>query len=178
MKYFFTSDTHFGHENIIKYCNRPFLNVEEMNDLIIKKWNEKVKEEDIVIFLGDFCFAKAHKNFRYYNDKLNGNIIYIIGNHDTQNSLKTIFKGVEVEYNKKKIWCTHKPSDFKDDYDINLVGHIHNNWLIKKHKNTIIFNVGVDVHNFYPISIDEILTKIHYLEKENLIENYIQEVYE
>lgn len=54
---FFTSDTHFWHENIIKFCNRPFSSVEEMNDTIIENWNKVVGENDIVFHLGDFVFV-------------------------------------------------------------------------------------------------------------------------
>ena len=49
MKYFFTSDSHFHHANIIKYCNRPFSSVEEMNQVMIERWNEVVKPDDVVV---------------------------------------------------------------------------------------------------------------------------------
>ena len=52
---FFTSDTHFGHENIIKYCNRPFTSTEEMDKALISNWNKVVKPEDTVFHLGDFA---------------------------------------------------------------------------------------------------------------------------
>ena len=55
-KIFFTSDTHFWHVNIIKYCNRPFETIEEMNETIIEKWNSKISKDDIVFNLGDFAF--------------------------------------------------------------------------------------------------------------------------
>ena len=51
---FFTSDTHFNHENIIKYCSRPYVDKNEMNEDLIKRWNSVVKENDIVFHLGDF----------------------------------------------------------------------------------------------------------------------------
>jgi len=178
MKNFFTSDTHFGHENIIKYCNRPFSSLDEMNNTLVENWNKRVENCDNVFFLGDFCFSKAEKNFNYYKKMLNGNIIFINGNHDSQNSIKSIINGIEIETYDKKIWCTHKPSDSKTTYKINLIGHIHNNWTIKKYENSILFNVGVDVHNFYPITIEEIFNKISYFERENLIETYIPEIYD
>lgn len=88
---FFTSDLHFNHSNVIKWCNRPFLNVEEMNQSLIDNWNKKVSNKDIVFHLGDLFW-------KYYNDKqildaLNGERIYLIpGNHDskTYNSVKYI----------------------------------------------------------------------------------------
>jgi len=59
MNHWFTADFHLGHANIIKYCERPFRNVLEMNRTIIKKHNERVKKDDIVYFLGDFCFRNS-----------------------------------------------------------------------------------------------------------------------
>ena len=54
---FFTSDTHFFHEGIIRFCNRPFGSVEEMNETLIRNWNEKVPEDGTVFHLGDFAFG-------------------------------------------------------------------------------------------------------------------------
>ena len=110
IKYYFTADTHFGHSNIIIYANRPFLRegdlddkrhwvnqdiacrrVEEMNRTLIKNWNDRVKPEDTVFVAGDFCFKNSaggkpgegmiHKA-EYYRSQLNGNIIFVKGNHD------------------------------------------------------------------------------------------------
>ena len=59
MKNWFSSDYHLGHANIIKYCERPFVDVEEMSATIIKNHNQRVKKEDTVFFLGDFCFRNS-----------------------------------------------------------------------------------------------------------------------
>jgi calcineurin-like phosphoesterase family protein len=55
MAIFFTSDHHFGHENIIRYCNRPFTSVQQMNEIMILRWNGAVLPEDEVYYLGDFA---------------------------------------------------------------------------------------------------------------------------
>ena len=78
---FFTSDTHFWHDNIIKFCNRPFNSIEEMNDTIIENWNKVVGKNDIVFHLGDFCFCGSDK-FKDIIERLNGYIYLILGNHD------------------------------------------------------------------------------------------------
>lgn len=56
---FFTSDTHFNHTNIIKYCQRPFRDIYEMNETLIANWNNVVAPDDIVFHLGDFCLGGA-----------------------------------------------------------------------------------------------------------------------
>lgn len=80
MNIYFTSDLHFGHKNVIPYCNRPYKDLEEMHEAIITIWNETVKEGDTVYVLGDFSLNK-----RWSQDitpLLNGNKILISGNHD------------------------------------------------------------------------------------------------
>ena len=79
---FFTSDTHFGHKNIIKYCNRPFEDVKQMDERLIENWNQKVPKNAIVFHLGDFAFIKEKKNYLDLVDSLNGDIVLVEGNHD------------------------------------------------------------------------------------------------
>ena len=81
MKYFVIADTHFGHQNIIKYCNRPFASVEEMNEKMIKIWNETVSNNDVVLHLGDLYLGNKER-CREIVSKLNGKKILILGNHD------------------------------------------------------------------------------------------------
>ena len=80
---FVTSDTHFSHVNIIKYCNRPYASVEEMNNALIDNWNSVVKNDDLVIHLGDFALGRTIQDIKKHLDKLNGNKILILGNHDS-----------------------------------------------------------------------------------------------
>jgi len=169
MKLWTTSDTHFGHANIIKYCNRPFKSVEHMDRELIRRWNERVKPEDTIIFLGDFCFKNSSggkegegtlNNAEHYRKQLNGNIVFIRGNHDGHNSLNTHITGVVLEIGGQEIYCVHDPEDFDANWKVNLVGHVHEKWKVKVVgegiTKTILVNVGVDVQKFMPIDIDEI----------------------
>lgn len=77
---FFSGDTHFSHQNIIKYCNRPFASIEEMNAVLVAQWNTKVRKGDLVWHLGDFAFG--NQNAEHYAARLHGTIKLCIGNHD------------------------------------------------------------------------------------------------
>lgn len=84
MKTFVIADTHFGHANIIKYCNRPFSDVNEMGERMIKQWNTAVDVNDIVYHLGDFSMTYSKDVVANIVQRLNGKIILIMGNHDTK----------------------------------------------------------------------------------------------
>jgi calcineurin-like phosphoesterase family protein len=92
MRTFFTSDTHFGHENIIKYCKRPFANAKEMDKVLVQNWNKVVGPDDLVYHLGDFAVGGGPAG--PYLDQLNGKIILIHGNHDER---------IDHLYNPKKM---------------------------------------------------------------------------
>lgn len=173
-KIFFISDTHFCHTNILKYENRPFNSVEEMNTSLVNKWNNKVSKTDEVYILGDFSFGNEEETLSILN-KLNGQKYLILGNHDhvvkKSKSVRDKFAWVKDYYMLKlkthnlKIVMMHYPLavwDCKHHGAIHLYGHIHSNIgnhsLEKEELNS--FNVGVDVNNFEPISLDEILEKL------------------
>ena len=78
---FFTSDTHFSHANIIRYCDRPYKNTDEMNDDLIERWNERVGNNDIVFHLGDFGMVNQ-KKLEEIVGRLNGRIYFVRRNHD------------------------------------------------------------------------------------------------
>jgi len=158
-KIYFTADTHFDHENIIGHCNRPFKNVGQMNHALISNWNKVVQKKDIVFFLGDLSF----NNDDEFLKKLNGNIIHIKGNHDHGT---TIIKEVLIKYGGKEWLLIHDSGIFYEnkmkycDIRYVLCGHVHEKWKHKRIKDKICVNVGVDVWNFKPITIQDILTEI------------------
>ena len=78
----YISDLHFGHKGVINFDHRPFENIEEMDNVIIRNWNARVQNDDTVYIIGDLSH-KALKEPEYYLRKLKGNKILILGNHDT-----------------------------------------------------------------------------------------------
>lgn len=100
---YLTSDNHFWHANVIKYCNRPYSSVEEMNEKLIYNWNSVVKPEDTIYCLGDFSFAG--RSVELYSGRLNGSKILIPGNHDPihpyNNHFKKAVKRGQADYWKK-----------------------------------------------------------------------------
>lgn len=155
---FFTSDQHFYHKNIIKYCNRPFSSVEEMNQTLIQRWNEKVKKEDTVYILGDFTF----KNWSVLLEQLSGIKILILGSHDKNyesalNYFKFITSLYELHLNELSITLCHYPMRSWPKSHFNswmLHGHHHKD--ISNLTPGKILNVCVDLHEFYPISLEEV----------------------
>lgn len=173
---FFTSDTHFGHSNIIGYCNRPFTSVEQMNQEMVERWNRVVMPEDTVYHLGDMAMGPKAK-WQYYRWALRGRIVYILGNHDVQyrekfEQLLVMPQDVVLEsyryYSDQygMIDLAHIPveGDARRGYeragmdrsspaDYHLCGHVHDAWV--RHGQCI--NVGVDVWDFTPQPLDVII---------------------
>jgi calcineurin-like phosphoesterase family protein len=132
-----------------------------MDTTLIKNWNAKVGKHDSVIFLGDFCY-KGRLSPENYIDRLNGYITFIRGNHDNNNSLNTHIESLDIYMARKLIHCVHDPFEALPRYEINLVGHVHQNWKIDvwEDSNNLKVNVGVDVWNFSPININDILKAV------------------
>lgn len=158
MKIFVTSDTHFGHKNIIKYCNRPFDSVEEM-DLAIKTiWNSFVSPKDIIFHLGDVTL-KNPKVYLDFLNSLNGTKILIMGNHDNNNNKKLkcwkgVFDSIRIKYKGFNIHMRHKPWDEINSEDLFLHGHCHGSGGIW---NNGQIDVGVDCWNYSPVEIEELI---------------------
>lgn len=162
---YFTSDLHFNHKNIITHSRRPFKDKEEMGVVMIANWNNTVSHNDTVIIVGDFCFGGKEK-WRGYLSRLKGKKILVRGNHD-QRVPKECFEKVcdihEFKYNGTFFQLCHYPmSAWNGMFRNNIMihGHTHEKdgqFGLPKMPNS--FNVGVDLNNFTPVSIDEILDK-------------------
>ena len=155
MKYFI-ADTHFNHENIIKYCNRPFKNSKEMNEYIANKWNSVVTKGDIVYHLGDVGFGSTEE-LKELVGRLNGTKILIRGNHDYKRGINGWKKvGFSEVYKKKLVLgnliLTHEPIEVEENY-INVFGQIHNKLLDERFNKNNHICVSCDVIDYTPIKI-------------------------
>ena len=166
-KIFVISDTHFFHENIIKYENRPFKNIDEMTNVMIHKWNAIVGKNDEIYILGDFSFGDVDETLNLL-DLLNGRKYLIKGNHDycikdsrVRNKFEWIKDYYVLKHKKMKFVMFHYPIqvwDCRHHGAYHLYGHIHSNTGNYSMEYDIqnSFNVGVDVNNFSPVLIDDI----------------------
>ena len=174
-KVFIVSDHHFFHNNIIKYCNRPFETVEEMNEVLVKNWNSVIGPDDHVYHLGDFCFGNVEKwNWCLEPGRLNGHIHLILGNHDPERVFRpgTLIERFDsIDFQKVllidgwTVYLNHFPFlDFSNNVDhkvMQLFGHIHSNpfsaGTITEEKMKSLkwnqYDVGVDNNDYRPISL-------------------------
>lgn len=183
----FTADHHWGHSNIIGYCNRPFRDLPHMESTIMRRHNERVAIGDTVFHVGDFFFRESTVRplipYTTFIERLNGHIILIQGNHDSNNGVKTVIQQCVIDHGGIKMLLIHQyehaiVSSTVEDIDIVLCGHVHEKWL---HKNILVYmggtdykivpaiNVGVDQWNFYPTNLRELqklLSKINRTNKQ------------
>ncbi|MBY0461535.1 MAG: metallophosphoesterase, partial [Gemmataceae bacterium] len=185
MQYWFTADTHFGHGNIIKYCQRPFLSREERaalrdnprgklrlsdetvkrhDDAILAAINERVAPGDTLWVLGDFCwggFAEA----RYYRDCIRcENVFLVWGNHDRGEIAPVFSDTIEqgmIRADGQEIWLNHYPmrswnKAFHGSW--HLYGHVHGRLQREDEQNLgmLVKDVGVDACDSRPISLGEL----------------------
>lgn len=179
---FLISDTHFNHGNAIKYCRRPFVDATDMNERLIYNWNSVVGENDIVYHLGDFILGSPD-TIETILPRLNGHIILLRGNHDTETKLNkyaehpdkiTVKEMAYFQYNGLWFILCHFPI-FSEDFAKLLTknnpevimchGHLHNETPFIESVN--MFNVSADNIDFTPILIN----KIAYLYREEMEKN-------
>lgn len=176
----FTADLHFGHTNVIKYCNRPFADVAQMNAALMKNWNDRVAPDDEILVLGDLALGKLSETLPALT-ALNGRKWLIPGNHDKcwqwhENGYKHAgmyeaagFRILSPEMSHfvgdREVLLSHFPyvdplfhdERYLDKYPADegkwlLHGHVHGSW----QKLDRMINVGVDVWDYAPVSVDEV----------------------
>lgn len=187
MTIFFTSDTHFGHKNIIEYCGRPWDSVEEMNEGLVENWNKTVAPNDIVYVLGDVCMGKIDDSLKYVK-RLNGKKRLRPGNHDRcwvgndkthdKNGMPWVLRygAVGLPVTTERL--------FRTENDVFLMDHFpyegdHTDedryseyrpkdeglWLLHGHVHDEwvfrpverMINVGIDVWNYRPVAIETLV---------------------
>jgi len=183
MKILFTGDTHFGHENVLRFDGRPFKSVEEMDAELIRRWNAKVDKGDLVYVLGDMIWKSRNDDAPSLIKSLNGQIILIKGNHDRflhNAKAKAALAGIkdyddicvtlEDGTNRRCILShyfipmynghrhqaihLHAHSHFTDEADFEVDCAEELN---KKGCKNEIYNVGCMYWNYEPVTLDEII---------------------
>ena len=169
---YFTADTHFGHENVIRFCSRPFSCAAEMDEALIENWNSRVKSNDTVYILGDMFFRSV--NFEEILKRLKGKKRLIVGNHDgswmTKADISRYFESVdkflETTDGQHAITLCHYPmvtwKHAQRSYMIH--GHIHNDtradyWSLLVDRDNVL-NAGTDINGFMPVPFDELVERI------------------
>lgn len=169
MTTYFTADTHFGHNRTLNLSRRPFNNVIEMDRTIVDNWNSVVGVDDTIYHLGDFGDTSKL-------DILVGNIVFLPGNYDYLDTLNAVSKtceiikpniilDVEYEGESHQLALIHEPDEAVGEDQFFLFGHIHKLQMVKCNG----LNVGVDCHDFTPISLKTVLFY------KNAVENHYNE---
>lgn len=174
MTVWFTSDTHFGHRNIIGYTNRPFFSVDQMDEALIRNWNEVVRSTDTVYHLGDFAFTKPREASNIAR-RLLGHKHLIFGNHDKAlredvdflSHFESARDYGELSVDGQKIVLCHTAflvwnGSHRGSW--NLHGHSHGSLPVSLpyHPAAVArrLDVGVDVWNFYPVEFEWIRNEV------------------
>lgn len=162
MSVWFTADTHFGHQRIIRYCGRPFESISEMDEHLIQAWNARVEPKDTVYHLGDFALASPAR----YIHRLNGRIMLVRGNHDMERGADElqVFKEVHdmITLVKQNLVLCHYPMRSWPRIRkgaVMLHGHAHGR--LPPLQNSV--DVGVDVWGYAPASVREVMDRVKHV---------------
>lgn len=188
MTVFFTSDLHFGHQAVIRFCDRPFKDIKHMEDELVKRMNSRVKPTDTLVMVGDMFFTTAKERERILG-RLNGTKILVQGNHDKGSGqisgydLVTTY--MEMRIAGKKVEIKHYPlkwtrwqkikNFFKDPSSIrkrkprylDRMKENEGQYAIHGHTHSSVafdgnqIHVGVDAWDYYPVSMKQIVSHIH-----------------
>ena len=167
---YYISDTHFGHENIIRHCERPFASAAEMDKALVANWNARVRPDDHVWHLGDVLY-KDGGQAKAILERLNGHKHLIIGNHDHASVMKqvdvtTYFDSVEyatsrVDDKNRRMWMCHYPLAEPPRNHWMLYGHIHDGkdpryWDLLRNMDMAL-NCCVEVNGYMPVTFEELV---------------------
>ena len=184
-KLWFTSDQHFGHRNVLRFCHRPFDDIKQMGQALIDNWNNVVNDDDICFILGDMCWFESRHEVKKIMNKLKGKTIYVVpGNHCTRKSYElcderiVLLDDISAIYLRhegcekifKEIFVSHMPLmtwPHRERGAINLFGHIHSGPLVTNDADQDLplweglqYDVGVDNNDYTPVEIDDILDEL------------------
>lgn len=167
--YYFISDTHFGHENILKLCNRPFPDIHAMNEAMIMAWNRRVTGSDTVYILGDLFYRCPDPESILR--QLKGRKRLIVGNHDSSwigdAELLRYFDDISnmqvITDGQRQLTLCHYPLlTWKHRHSSYMIhGHLHANTrddffpLIAARERML--NAGVDINDFQPVTFAELV---------------------
>jgi len=162
-KTFVIADTHFGDKNIIMFESRPFANTKEMDDELIKRWNDTVTPNDSIFVLGDFISCLDKEYAEGIVKALNGKITLVVGNHDTDLPLLTRLGIIVYKYPiiVDSFWMmSHEPLYITTNSPYaNIFGHIHNNPAYKTVSERS-YCVSVERINYTPILLNEVKERV------------------
>lgn len=183
---FFTSDLHFGHRNVLRFCNRPFENTKEMEKSLIGNWNSVVNDNDVVFILGDIMWFDSRTDAKRVLEQLKGKEIHIVpGNHDNLTNFEYLSERfivhdscvtllIETFNGKNEIFLCHFPLATWPHYEQNALhffGHIHSGPVSDAEidvigkdlvvKDGLCYDVGVDNNNYTPIEIRDVYKKLN-----------------
>jgi calcineurin-like phosphoesterase family protein len=160
------SDLHFGHTNIISYCERPFLNVQEMDEYLMANFNDYVEPDDCCIWVGDISFYGKTKSNEIL-DQLNGYNILVAGNHDMEKSgnlkdltFDEVHSILHIDNEETPLVFTHYPMYNLMEPWYNVCGHLHNGKQANDSLTEQHINVSCELLNYRPINLKEILKMV------------------
>lgn len=169
MSTFFTSDSHFFHRNIIKFCDRPYKDLDEMHIGMINEWNSVVTPADVVYHLGDFAFSDSVYKIENILVRLNGIKHLVPGNHDTERNRSQIWaelawRGhleimpllVEKKIEDQQVTLCHYPIESWNRHSLHIHGHTHGTSRLVHNR----LDVGVDNVGFKPLTLQQVQSRI------------------
>jgi len=180
MRRYWTADDHLGHNSkkggVIEYAARPFRDTVHMNKRLIDGANERVKADDVCIVVGDWMISGGGSRFLEWRNMLHGHWVFLEGNHDKNNKVKTIGKSLFTKISHFNVFVDHIPYFYTEGLfedikywhdpdltayvektcDFALCGHVHEKWKHSTVGKIPCINVGVDVWNYLPAGDDDI----------------------